>query len=127
MITSESSPGYVRLAGSRPTQVPITIANGASLAAAVDLDGKTLVGIHMPAAWTAANLTFQVSEDGVTYDDFYDSSGTEKTVIAAQARYIEIPPAAWVGIRFVKVRSGTAAVTVAQGAARTLQLVTKPV
>lgn len=127
MITSESAPGYVRLAGSKPTSVPVTIANGASLAAFVDLDTKTLVGIHMPAAWDTANLTFQVSEDGVTYDNLYDSAGIEKTITVAASRYISVTPAEWVGVRFLKVRSGTSGTAVNQTAARTIQLITKAV
>lgn len=110
-----------------PSGVSAVIANGASLSGAVDLGRNTLVGIVMPAAWTAANLTFQVSADGVTYSDLYDNTGTEKSVTAAAGRFIFTVPADWVGIRFVKVRSGTAAAAINQGAARTLQLITKAV
>lgn len=127
MITSANAPGYAQLVGSKPKQVPVTIANGASVSAFVDLEAQTLVGIHMPAAWTAAGLTFQVSEDGVTYDDLYDAAGSEKTVSVAASRYIYTIPSDWVGIRFIKVRSGTAGTPVNQGAARTIQLVTKAV
>ena len=38
-----------------------TIANGASLSGAVYVGNRRLIGIQMPAAWTAAVLTFQVS------------------------------------------------------------------
>lgn len=110
-----------------PSTQTATISNGASLSGAIDLAGKTLLGIHMPSAWTTANLTFSVSEDGVTYDDLYDNVGTEKTIIAAASRYIFTTPADLVGIRFVKVRSGTASVPVNQGAARAITLVTKAV
>ncbi len=40
-----------------------TIPSGQSLSAEVDLGANSLVGIAMPAAWTAADLTFQVSSD----------------------------------------------------------------
>jgi len=36
------------------------ILNGASLSGEVDLRGSRLVGAIFPAAWTAANLSFQV-------------------------------------------------------------------
>ena len=42
------------------------IAAGTALSGPVPLGALTLVGISMPAAWTAAPLTFQVSPDGVT-------------------------------------------------------------
>lgn len=117
----------VTLTDSNVTEQTATIANGGSLSGAVDLAGKTLLGIVMPAAWTAANLTFQVSSDGVTYNDLYDNVGAEKTVIAAASRFIIAIPADWVGVRYVKVRSGTAAATVAQGAQRDIKLITKAV
>ena len=110
--------------------VNATIANGASLSGVVDIgEGKTLCAIDMPADWTAANLTFQAStaSDG-TFDNLYDQYGTEKTVTAAEDRYIPLDdPAFWLGVRYVKVRSGTAASAVNQGAERVITLVTKPV
>jgi hypothetical protein len=117
----------VELMGSNVTQQTVIIANDASLSALIDLGGLTLVGIHMPALWTAANLTFQVSEDGITYDNLYDRFGNEIVYIAGAARVIILSPAEWVGIRFVKIRSGIAATPVNQGAARNIIAVSKVV
>lgn len=103
------------------------IANGASLSGAVVLPpAEYLAGIVMPAAWTAANLTFQVSEDGVTYNDLYDQDGTEINVTAAASRHIILNPETFWGIHYLKVRSGTTGTAVNQGAARTVVLVTRP-
>lgn len=117
-------------AGNTLATVSATIANGASLSGVVDIgEGRVLCAIDMPADWTAANLTFQAStaSDG-TYDNLYDQYGTEKTVTAAEDRYIPLDdPAFWLGVRYVKVRSGTAASAVNQGAERVITLVTKPV
>lgn len=110
--------------------VPATIATGESLSAEIDLGaGRVLCGIDMPADWTAANLTFQASyNSGGTFDNLYDQYGTEKTVTAAEDRYIPLDdPAFWMGVRYLKVRSGTAASAVAQGAERVIQLIVKPV
>jgi hypothetical protein len=117
----------VQLTGSNPTLVTATIANGTSLSQGIDLEGKTLLGIHMPAGWDATSLTFQVSEDGVTYDNLYDNLGNEKTIIVANNRYIYASPSDWVGIRFIKVRSGTSATPVNQTANRNIILITKAV
>lgn len=100
-----------------------TIANGQSLSDAIDLGGLRLVSIVMPSAWTAANLTFQVSHDGTTYNNLYDAGGSEVTTTAAASRYIYLDPAFWSGIRFLKVRSGTSGAAVAQGAERLVTLV----
>lgn len=96
-----------------------TIANGASQSNVVDLEGGALVGINMPAAWTAANLTFLSSEykDG-TFDPVYDTAGTEVTVTAAASRNINISPDGFRGMRYMKIRSGTSGTPVNQGAER---------
>ena len=55
-----------------------TIAASASLSDVVRLPpGHVLVGIVMPATWTAADLTFQFSADNVTYQNAYEDDGTE--------------------------------------------------
>ena len=99
------------------------IANGQSLSAAALTDGAELVGMVMPAAWTTANITFQASADGSTYNDLYDQYGTEINVPAGASRYIALNPGDFAGIKSVKVRSGTTGAPVAQGAERTVQLV----
>lgn len=104
-----------------------TIANGAALSGAVDLQGNTIVGIQMPSSWTAANLTFQGSADGTTYQDVYDTSGTEVVITAAASRCIVVNPATFQALRFLKIRSGTTGTPVNQGAARTISLIVKPV
>lgn len=100
-----------------------TIANGESLSGAVDCGNKRLAGIHMPADWTAADLTFQGSSDGTTFNNLYDKDGVEYTVDAADDRYIIVPLADFIGIRHLKIRSGTSGSAVAQGASRALTLV----
>lgn len=102
--------------------VSVTIANAASLSGAVAVGDGVLTGIIMPAAWTAAVLTFQASFDGTTFNDLYDEAGGEYTVAAAASRYISVPAGDFGGVLYLKVRSGTAGAAVAQGAARTLNL-----
>jgi hypothetical protein len=103
-----------------------TIANGESLSSAVDLQDGRAARIDMPSAWTAADLTFQVSPDGNTYTDLYEADGTEYTVTAAASRSIILPIADFLGIRYLKVRSGTSAAAVNQGAARNLTIQAVP-
>jgi hypothetical protein len=91
----------------------------------VDLRLKTLVGIQMPAAWTTAVLTFQVSMDGgTTFSDLYDESGTERSVTVAVNRSITLDPTKFIGATHIKIRSGTSAAPVVQAAARTLNYTT---
>jgi hypothetical protein len=105
----------------------VTIANGASLSSAGDLGGTRLVGIIMPAAWTAAALTFQVSYDGgTTFANLYDEYGLEYTVTADAGRAIKVPALDFLIGAQVKVRSGTSGTPANQGAARDLILVSMP-
>ena len=102
-----------------------TIDNGASLSGVVDLGGRKLVAIVMPASWTAASLTFQASPDGVTYYNVYDGA-TERALVVAASYYSALNIGDWVGFRYLKVRSGTSGTPVNQGGARTLTLVIQP-
>jgi hypothetical protein len=124
--TAPGTTDKVTAVGAQIATATATIANGASLSGAVDLGTARLAKINMPAAWTAAVLTFQTSSDGVTYRDLYDSSGTEISYTVAASRSVIVSLADWIGTRFVKVRSGTAAAAVNQGADRALELVAVP-
>lgn len=105
-----------------------TIANGQSLSGAVNLGGLRLFGIVMPAAWTAANLTYQMSHDsGVTWINMYDVNGSELTATAGTSRFIAIDPANFAAVPMIKIRSGTAATPVNQGADRAVQLILRAV
>ena len=55
-----------------------TIALSGSLSAAVAIPlTHNLVGLVMPAAWDAADLTFQGSFDGTTYGNLYTTRETK--------------------------------------------------
>lgn len=101
----------------------VQIANGQSLSAAIDLGTARLAYITMPAAWDAADITFQASPDGqVPHSDLYDSTGAEYTVKAAAGRTILINLADLMGVRFLKIRSGKSGAVVNQTALRALTL-----
>jgi hypothetical protein len=110
-------------------QLHFKIAAGASLSGAWMVGNRVPVRIEMPAAWDAANLTFQTSHDGVTFQNKYDGmgAGAEFTVGAAAARNIDLNPADWIGVRWLKIRSGTAGTPVTQSAARDIYLITQEV
>ena len=109
-----------------PVIQTVAIAAAGNITGAIRMPpGHYLTAIVMPAAWTAANLTFQGSADGATYNNLYDDADTELTVTAAAARMLVLPPANWCAVPFLKIRSGTAAVPVAQAAARSLVLITR--
>jgi len=104
-----------------------TIANSASLSAALDLGTNRLAQIVIPSSWTTADLTFQTSADGAVYNDFYDAQGSEYTVtVGGASRSIGVSLADFIGVRYLKVRSGTTGTPVNQGGQRVLTLVLVP-
>lgn len=98
-----------------------TILSGASLSDAIDLSGRNLTGILLPATWTTADLTFSVSLDGTTYADLHDAAG-EYVAVAAASVFIGLNIAALMGFRYLKVRSGTSGTPVNQAADRSIVL-----
>lgn len=100
-----------------------TIANGQSLSGAVDLEGMMPAWAVMPAAWTAAGLTFQGSFDGTNFFNLYDLTAEISATSAAASVAIQLNEIADLGLHSLKIRSGTAAVPVAQGAERVITLV----
>lgn len=118
-----SAKGQVVSAG-LPSSVVAAITNGQSLSAAVEVQGK-LVGLIVPAAWTAAGLSFQGSIDGTNFFDIYDD-GVERQIASANVainRLLSLDLNDWLPVQWIKVRSGTAAVPVAQGALRNIVLI----
>lgn len=102
----------------------VTIVDGASLSSAVNLRGRVITGIFIPASWTTASITFQAcsSADG-TFVDVYDTAGAELTLsAAASSTYVSIDIGSLYGINFLKVRSGTTATPVTQSGDITLEL-----
>ena len=113
-----------------PTRRPLdtTIANGAWLTDAIDLDNEVLAAIKTPSAWTTAAISFQASIDGTNFDDLYDSGGTEVSIasgnvaanrfVAFQSSLIDLLR----GVRYIKIRSGVTGAPVTQSGLRTLRL-----
>lgn len=100
-----------------------TIASGSALGdALLNLGNQHLVGISMPAAWTAAALTFQHSLDGSAWQNCYDQYGAEISLTVAADTFVVVPPLLIVAPAWLRVRSGTSASPVNQAADRTLTL-----
>jgi hypothetical protein len=103
-----------------------TIANGASVSEALRLNGGMVEAIIMPASWTAAGLSFQSSEtEAGSYLPLFDALGDEITLTVAAGRTVILPLATVRGVDWLKLVSGTSALAVNQGAARTITVLTR--
>lgn len=84
-----------------------TIANGQTTSDAVNCGDKPPVMLRMPAAFTGTSLTFQGSQDGVTFQEI-DAGGSAYSVTVAASKDIALDPLKFGGARFIKLVSGSA-------------------
>lgn len=115
-----------------PVALKATITSGTSLSDAVPLHGAG-TGFYMPSGWTTAAITFQASQDGQTFYDMYDSAQTttavERTIASGNAvtgRFFAFSLNDWLGANWIKIRSGTSASPVNQGADRVITVIRSP-
>ena len=107
------------------------IASGASTSGTILVSGaRSIVGIQMPAAWTAASLTFDGSHDGTTFVPIHHGAGAY-TITAAQGAAaslgVSLDKEAFAPWPYVRIRSGVIGTYVNQAAERTLQVLTRAV
>lgn len=99
-----------------------TIANAQTTSAAIDLNGLSLVGIKLPAAFTGTALTFTMCDtvNGTYVPVRSGTSGSALSYTVAQGQYHAIDPKDFYGIRFLKIVSGSS-----EAALRTLIIALK--
>lgn len=117
-----------RVTATKNFPVDVTIANGESLSDATTLNSGWPVGIVIPVAWTAADLSFDVSWDnGSTFAPLFDDGGEvtvpSAVIPTAEVRYIAIDPTKFHGATDLKIRSGLLGAEVNQGDERILTVV----
>lgn len=104
-----------------------TIANGATTSNSIDMDNygslEGLVGIVMPAAFTGASISFNVSIDDTTYQALTDSSNAAVSITVTAGKTYAFKQdvrsciSPW---RFIQIVSASS-----EGAARSIGLLRK--
>lgn len=103
-----------------------TIAGGGTLSAAVQLNGLHGEAIVMPAAWTAAGLSFTAGDTELgTFQPLFDGLGVELTMSVLASQTIVLPISMIRAFNWLKMRSGTSAVPVVQGTQRVVSLLAR--
>lgn len=108
-----------------PIDKSVTIPAGQSQSGVLDKEGFKLIGLIVPAGWTAADITFLGGLDpNGAFSPLYKDDGTEVTITVSAGRAVSIDVAGlslapW---RYLKLRSGSAAAPVNQAADRLLQV-----
>jgi hypothetical protein len=102
--------------------VTATIPAGQSLSDVINLSEGAAVFLHMPQAWTPAQLTFQISPDGVIFNNAADLTTTREIAFNVLPGTSIRLPGEWesAATGFMKLRSGSSTNPVAQIADRTI-------
>ena len=104
--------------------IPITT----STSNTIDTTNRQVVGLQMPAAWTAASLSFDGSHDGTTFVPIHHGAGAY-VVTAAQGAAaslgVSLAKEAFAAWPYVRIRSGVIGAYVDQDAARTIKVFTR--
>jgi hypothetical protein len=104
--------------------MPLTIINGPVIAAgeslsdAIDCSAGTIVRITMPADWSKASLTFEISSDGQGYNQLISASGSEVRVAVVPGAAVIVPSDIANASAFIKFRSGSKQAPVPQPLSR---------
>jgi hypothetical protein len=116
------------MASIQRTVVAVTIPNGGTTSGEVNANGKRLVGIEMPAAWSVANLSLQALIDdppglpkAPVFGNVVDGAGATIVIAAtptAGTYFAIADTVAFLGLGRIRLVAGAA-----QGADRILKLV----
>lgn len=78
-----------------------------------------ILGVILPTTWATANITFQVSQDNVTFHDLYSDAGAEITATVSatgeHAVSFDSKGEAVAPFQYARIRSGVSATPVSQG------------
>lgn len=104
----------------------LTIANGAAVSNAINFTDFTRMIVIMPAAWTAANVGFQVSTtEGGTYTGLYSIDGSVAEIASPAVNLAYASPPEVNGATWLKLWSQNGSgVGVNQAAERTITVIT---
>jgi hypothetical protein len=87
-----------------------TVAAGASLSGAVDLEGTQLVGIFVPSNFDGSDITITACDTlAGTYVTVQASiaASTAYTIVTTAGRYVPISPVITAGLKFIKIATTT--------------------
>jgi hypothetical protein len=101
---------------------------GQSLSDGIDCTGGNIIRITMPAAWTNANISFQISSDGNGYNDLVRADGSEVTMVVVPGSAVVLGQFGEYlkAMAFLKVRSGSRTYPVLQEAQRDFAIAIEP-
>lgn len=120
--------------------IGVEINNNQAISGAFNIGVADLIAIEMPATWAGTVITLQGKstgspdagtespDDQEAWKDVYDDTGTEVSLTVAGNRMVIIgtaTKAAIAALRYLRIRSGTAASPVNQSPSKVIRIFTK--
>src|SRR5262245_40845093 len=102
------------------------IEQGQSLSDAVDCLAGDVIMLLMPPAWSFANLTFQVSANGVDFVDLFERFGNQELMVGVVPNSGILVSAEFSRITKIKLRSGSRVQPIPQQGRREFTIVMQP-
>jgi len=101
---------------------------GESLSAGIDCSAGEIVRLTMPADWTPANISFQISSDGNGYNDLVNFHGEEVSIACRPGTAVVVSPLSdyLKAIAFLKIRSGPSSNPTPQASRREFAIAIQP-
>ena len=108
----------------------VTILINTAVSSVISPNGEQSIDVQTPAAWTAADIAFEVSNDNVTYYPLVSSAGARVKISGVTTNAAKVynggagveAVMGWPYFRLVSVNTGTSA-DENQAAARTLVVI----
>ncbi len=103
-------------------QDTVTITAGATVSNSINLQGRVLIGMNLPAAISGSSMTFQSSNDNVNFNALYNNENSAISVAYTQGRNYTISPDYVAGVKFLKLVSNNS-----QAASRAITVITRKI
>lgn len=105
----------------------VTVADGQSLSGSAFLETYELCGVITDSGWNTAALTFQGSYDDTNFFNVWNGASELSYAAVTASIFVVFDPAIFLGIPYIKVRSGTSASAVNQTGNSVVTLVMRPI
>lgn len=112
----------VNVVGESNSNTQVVIAAGQTLSTALSCGGTSPMGIFLPQNWTAGNVGFLVSKDGVNFYTLTNIDGTLYVAASNTTQFLPLPPFLFSSVLFIKVSC-----SVAQATSATLDFALAPI
>lgn len=106
---------------SKLSQVVMTILNGQTASNAIDVRGSSLVGLVMPAAFTATDINLEGSLDNSAFKQLINKDLADLVLTFQADDYVLFVPTDFLGVQFFRLNAASS-----QGADRVFTAILRP-